>query len=154
MRIGLIVYSQTGNTRFVVDRLASQLETDGHTAEVLPITVTGDVQRGTFDLIDPPKAAGFDGYVFAGQVQGFALSRVMKRYLSSLSGSVEGPVAIVVTEQFPKPWMGGNRAVKAMCRELGRLGAALRGSLIVHWGRDDREQQIADGVERIAGLFA
>ena len=154
MRIGLIVYSQTGNTRHVVDRLASQLEANGHTAEVLPITVTGVVQRGTFDLVDPPNPAGLDGYVFAGQVQGFALSRVMKRYLSGLSGPVSGPVAIVVTEHFPRPWMGGNRAVKAMIRELSRLGAASRGSLIVHWGRDDREQQIVDGIERIAGLFA
>ena len=153
MKVGMIVYSQTGNTRQVVDRLARQLELNGHSAEVLPITVTGDVQSGNFDIADRPEPTGYDGYVFAGQVQAFALSRVMKRYMRGLSGQVDGPVAIVVTEQFPRPWMGGNLAVRAIARELDRTGADVRGSMIVHWGRDDREQQIADGVTRIAGLF-
>ena len=153
-RIGIIVYSQTGNTRQVTDRLAARLETAGHVVEILPITVRGDTQSGVFELIDPPVPEGYDGYIFAGQVQAFALSRVMKRYMTGLSGSVAGPVAIVVTEHFPRPWMGGNRAVKAIARELERVDADVRGSMIVHWSRNDRDQQITEGIERLAGIFS
>jgi menaquinone-dependent protoporphyrinogen IX oxidase len=156
MRIGIIVYSQTGNTRSVVDRLADRLDGMGHSTEIRPITVSGSVQNGMFDLVERPAPDGCDAYVFAAQVQGFALSRVMKRYMTELVVQLPAPVAIVVTEQLPKPWMGGNRAVKAVKAMQGRLeqlDADIRGSTIVRWARPDREEQIVAGVEKIASLF-
>ena len=46
MKVAIILYSGTGNTRGVVERLAVKVRARGRDAEIREITVTGDPGKG------------------------------------------------------------------------------------------------------------
>jgi hypothetical protein len=77
----------------------------------------------------------------------------MQRYLREQEGLSGRPIALLVTEYFPYPWMGGNRAVRQMRRIIEWKGGAVRDSVVVNWKNARRETQIAEGTDRLAGVF-
>ncbi|MFA9380701.1 MAG: flavodoxin family protein, partial [Acetanaerobacterium sp.] len=111
MTIGIIVYSQTGNTFSVAQKLALRLSDAGHTASIIAVETAGEVppaQRPTLKEI--PDVSGYDAVVFGSPVHAFSLSPAMTvcmEQIASLSGKRTG---LFVTQQLPFAWMGGNRA--------------------------------------------
>jgi len=77
----------------------------------------------------------------------------MTRYLEQIGSLQDKKVACLVTEAFPYPWMGGNRAIRQMKRICESKGAAVCGSGIVNWMKSRRDQQIAEVVDRLSRLF-
>jgi hypothetical protein len=89
--------------------------------------------------------------VFGAMVEGFSLSPTMQAYLRQLP-PLTMDVRCFVTQHFPKPWMGGNRAVrqfKKLCREKG---AEVTQTGVVNWTSPEREAQIADVVARLSRI--
>jgi flavodoxin len=86
MNIGIVVYSKTGNTLSVSEKLAKKLETSGHKVRIERITVADDeeleLEKVRFTSL--PKPEGYDALVVAGPVQAFSLCRIMKAYLPKL----------------------------------------------------------------------
>jgi|AntAceMinimDraft_16_1070373.scaffolds.fasta_scaffold02672_2 flavorubredoxin len=134
MKIGIIVYSQSGNTLSVAEKLRDKLATAGHSPEIEQVTVIGGRKSGdrTFQLETRPDVAQYDALVFGSAVEAFSLSPVLATYLRGI-GSLDGKsVACLVTQLFPYPWMGGNRAIRQMRRLCESKGATVRGSGIVN----------------------
>ncbi len=146
MNIGMIVYSETGNTQAVAQRVAETLTAAGHSVEIRQVTIEArEKADAQVKLKDVPSADGFDLLIFGAPVQAFSLCRAMTLYLKQLK-SVRGvPVGCYVTQGLNKKWMGGNRAYKTMRKLLMARGAAepLRIGH-VHWKSAEREEQIAD----------
>ncbi|MEA3239842.1 MAG: hypothetical protein U9Q94_08730 [Candidatus Bipolaricaulota bacterium] len=84
MKIGIIIYSQTGNTLSVGEKLKERLATAGHSAEIEQVTVVGSRKSGdrAFQLAIRPNVAQYDALVFGSAVEAFPLSPVMKSYLT------------------------------------------------------------------------
>ena len=152
MKIGLIVYSQTGNTLQVAERLLASLKEAGHDVTLEQITAqqNGSKPMDPWQITCAPNPEPYDLVYFAAPVQAFSLCAVMKTYLSQVAGLTGKRAACFVTQQLPKGWMGGNRAIRQMRAAVAQKGGAVVNSGIVHWGKPDREQQI----ERLVGELA
>jgi hypothetical protein len=77
----------------------------------------------------------------------------MTGYLERIASLQDKRVACLVTEAFPYPWMGGNRAIRQMTRICESKGATVCGTGIVNWMNARREQQIVQVTDRLSGAF-
>ena len=155
MNIGIIVYSQTGNTLQVVNRVKERLIGEGHSVVLEQVTVVGGRTPKTkeFELEAKPNVEAYDAIVFASYVEAFSLCAVMARYLKAI-GSLEGKqVACLATQQFPYPWMGGSRAIKQMKALCQSKGAMVRATGIVNWAKSRREATMAGAIDRLGKAF-
>ena len=155
MNIGIIVFSQTGHTHAVAQRLQEQLSAAGHAATIEQVEISGELGSGAsnYTLKTTPDVGAYDALVFGGPVLGFALSPAMKDYLAQI-GSLKGKkVACFVTKSLPFRWTGGNQAVKTMRELCESKGGEVCGSGIVIWSNARREQMMSDVTERLCGLL-
>lgn len=156
MNIGLIVYSGTGNTLSVAEKLATKLKAN-HSVELKRIEIVGeyDPQRPTTDIKfkEIYNIDKYDAVVFASPVQAFSLSPVMKQYMPQVKGLKDKKVAFLITEAFPFAFLGGNQAVGWLTKHCEKEGAEILGKGIVNWMRPTREKQIKEVVEKLSKLF-
>ena len=155
MKIGIIVHSQTGNTLSVARQLREKLCSDGHEvtlAQVVPV----DERAAKAEIVRfrmKPDAGAYDALVFGAPVRGASLSPAMAAYLAQCSFLAGKITACYVTEFFPFPWMGGNRAVAQMKTACAGKGCDVRAMGIVNWSSGRRQKMIDDIVGEISGLF-
>lgn len=152
MKIGLIVFSQTGHTMSVVDKLKDRLMGAGHQVQIDPIAIQGDAAPGKFELTHQPETDPYDGIVFASPVQAFSLNPVMKHYLEGLSSLKGKSVAFLVTKQLSSHWTGGNRAVSMMKTACLAKEADILGSGIVVWKETKRAVTEEEALNHLAQL--
>ena len=155
MNIGIILYSQTGNTYSVSLKLKDKLITAGHSVDIKRLKVIGEVRPRTkdvkFEML--PDTEPYDVLVFGSPVQAFSLSSVMASYLTQIVSLQGKKVALLVTQFFPFPWMGGNRTVGQMKKICESKGAIVCGAEIVNWSNPSREKRISEVVEKFSKLF-
>jgi flavodoxin len=155
MNIGIIVYSQSGNTLSVAKRLKEKLSAAGHSATLEEVKVVGGRESGdrSFKLETLPDVDPYEALVFGSAVEGFSLSPVLTDYLKQIKSLQGKKVACLVTEFFPYPWMGGNRAVHQMRKLCESKGATVCGSGVVNWVSWRREKTTTDAVDRLSRMF-
>jgi hypothetical protein len=91
--------------------------------------------------------------VFGSPVQAFSLCQAMVEYLKQVVPLEGKKVACLITQAFPFPWLGGNRAVRQMTRLLKAKRATVSGSGVVNWMKKRREQQIVEVTDDLSKLF-
>ena len=155
MKIGIIVYSQSGHTLLVAEKLKQRLAALGHEAEIERVTIAGESRPGAKDIefINVPRVDRYDTLVFASLVQGFTLAIPMAEYLKQLPPLQGKKAACFVTKQLPSRWTGGNRAVGQMKKICEAKGAAFRGAAIVYWAESRRDKSIAECVNCLSDLL-
>lgn len=157
MKIGIVVYSQTGNTESVAKKVEEGLKAKGHEVDYLKVELHQKVE-GSDPVTDAnfksmPEIGGYDAYVFGSFVEAFSLNRAMKYYLGQLGG-VNAPAACLTTQGLMAPWMGANRAQKQMKQILIGKGAKILGGANVVWFKENvREERIQKAVDVICELF-
>jgi len=155
MNVGIILYSETGNTYSVSQKLKEKLVKAGHSVNIERLKVIGKVKPGTKDIKFEtlPDTDSYDALVFGSPVQAFSLSSVMTAYLSKIKSLQDKKVAFLVTQYFPFPWLGGNRAIGQMKKIGESKGAIVCGTAVVNWSKPSREKQITEMVEKLSKLF-
>ena len=155
MKIGLVVYSWSGHTLQVAEKLRDKLASDGHSATLVPIDVIGERPQGgrDFQLPDPVDLSSYDALIFGAAVEAFSLSPVLAEYLRRAVGLEGKQAACLVSQQFPFAWMGGNRANRQMAKLCADKSATVIGSAVVHWTASKRESSIESAVRKLASLF-
>jgi len=155
MNIGIVVYSWSGNTLSVAKKLEERLATVGHSVRLEQVTVVGKRKQGDkeFQLETVPEVAPYDALVFGSAVEAFSLSPVLREYLKGIGSLERKKVACLVTQFFPYPWMGGNRAIRQMRKLCGSKGASVVGSGVVNWAKCRRDKTTARAVDWLSGLF-
>jgi flavodoxin len=154
MNIGMIIHSQTGNTHSVALRLQEKLSAAGHSVTMERLEVIGEVAPGKpVQLKALPDAEKYDALVFGAPVHAFSLCQAMLGYLKQIASLQNKKVACLVTQAFPYPWMGGNRAIGQMKRLCETKGATVCGSGVVNWMKLRRERQIGEVVDRLGRAF-
>lgn len=157
MKIGIVVYSQTGNTESVAKKVAEGLKAKGHEVDYLKVELHQKVE-GSDPVTDAnfksmPKIGGYDAYVFGSFVEAFSLNRAMTYYLGQLD-PVNAPAACLTTQGLMAPWMGANRTQRQMKQLLIGKGARILGSANVVWFKEDlREERSQQAVDAICALF-
>jgi len=152
MKIGIIVYSQTGNTHSVALKLNEKLTAAGHSVNMERLMPVGDPKPGDtnvkFEKL--PDLNIYDCLVFGAPVQAFSLCSAMKSYLSQIAPLNNKKVACLTTEAFPYKWMGGSRAIAQMKKLCESKSGIVCGTGIVNWSNKQREKMIVDVVEKLA----
>jgi len=154
MKIGIVVFSQTGNTFSVAERLGVKFSEKKIENEVIKLEVSGDPYPGSknFKVHNKPDLSIYDAYVFASPVQAFTLAAAMKMYLKDIS-TIEGKKAAVFATQHLKPVFGGNRTIKKLTSLINNKGGEVLGSFLIGWKRPDRDEMIEKGIQELANLF-
>ena len=155
MNIGIMLYSQTGNTRKAALMLHDKLAKLDHSVQIEEIIaeLPPGNRGGKVRLISVPDASEYDAVIIAGQVQAFALSSVMKAFLQQLP-SLEGKeVALLVTKHFNNNWTGGNRALRSLQSAVVAQGGAVVAEGIIHWSSKTRDEEIDAVTDRIAAVW-
>lgn len=153
MKTGILVYSQTGNTRSVAEKLRDELAAAGHEVEVAEVVPEGEVHPGKKGVIyrEKPDPAPYECIVMAAPVQAFSLSVGLRAYLEQLEpDSLAGKKVLgFVTKQLPGKWTGGNRAISQMSRICAEKGAGLSAGEIIVWTGKNRDQRIEQAVSKL-----
>jgi flavodoxin len=155
VNIGIIVYSQTGNTHSVAEKIKEKLTTAQHTAEIERIKVVGDVKPRQKDIQFEtiPSVEQYDGIVFGAPVHAFSLAQVMSKYLDQIPSLAGKKIALFATKQLRFNWTGGNQAIKKMKKLCKSKEGTICGTGIVVWSSKDREQMINEVAEKISKSF-
>lgn len=144
MKIGIIVYSKTGNTMLVAERIRAALAEAGEQVEIERFQAeTENASSNTpIRLTALPDPNKYDAVILGAPVQAFSLDPAMSMYLKSIGGIKEMSVLCFITQHFKKPWLGGNRAMKQMIAQLKESGVTASALGVVNWTNEKREEQI------------
>ncbi len=155
MKIGLIYYTQTGNTLSVMEIIAGELKQAGHETVMHKLVPIGEVHPGIKDVKfeSLPDIASCDGLVIGSPVHAFSLCPAMSFYLSKLDPLGKKKAAVFVTQHFPFAWMGGNRAISTMQNLLDGKGATVVKAGVINWSNRMRPLQINDVVSKAVKTF-
>ena len=155
MNIGIIVHSQTGNTYSVVQKLQEKLLASGQAVGLERLIPVDEKQAEAkkVQLKNMPDISSYDALIISGPVRGFSISPVVAAFLSNISPIQSKKVAVMVTQLFPFPILGGNHAIAQMKRICESKGAVVCGTGIVNWSSKKREAMITDVVERLSSSF-
>lgn len=154
MKIGIIVHSYTGNTYSVAKKLGDKLLSAGHQVDIERIAPVGGEQTNIKDISTIrfetlPDVGKYDALVFGGPVRGASISPVLEAYFTHVPSLQGKKVVCLVTEFFPFPWMGGNRAINQMKKICESKGAVVCGTGVVNWKSISREKKIEEVVEKL-----
>ncbi len=151
MNVGIIIYSQTGNTLCVAEKLKEAVLSQGHTAVIERVTAENDTPNSKQPprLKQSPDPSVYDTVFFGAPVHAFSLCPVMKLYLAQCPTLKSKTVSCFVTQHLKKPWMGGNHAIKQMRALCKEKGSNCRESGIVNWTAPERDTQITEVAARL-----
>lgn len=155
MKVGIIVHSHTGNTLYVAQRLQEKLSAAGHSASIRRVSALNDDERDAqkIRLSQKPDISAYDVLIFGAPVRSFSLSPVMQAYLSGVGSLANKKTSCFLTQFFPSPRMGGNRALKQLVDICRSKGAVPYGSGIVNWSNAaKREKLIAVVVNELGAI--
>ncbi len=155
MNIGIIVHSQTGNTKSVAEVLSKKLQSKGHvvTIELIVPDNEQEMDPSKIKLDHMPDLSAYEGIIFACPVRGFNVSGAMHAFILGLPNLDNRKTALFVTHFFPFAWMGGTPTInkmKSLCKDKN---GNIIGTGIINWKRSNKEQQIEEMTSNLASFF-
>lgn len=153
MKIGIVVYSQTGNTFEVAQKLEEALSKKGNSVKIERIEVSNEKERdiNKIQIKSAPDLSKYDALIFGSPVHAFSLSPAMNAYMSQLSSLEDKKIACFVTKGLPFASTGGNKAIGQMKKICESKNGKVSGTGVVVW--KDREKQIPTISEEMSLLF-
>jgi flavodoxin len=154
MKIGIIVYSQTGNTFSVAEKLQEKLAAMGHTVNVERLKTVGvetDPKKAKIEKL--PDLSVYDALAFGGPVQAFSLSQVMAGYMGQLPSLQGKKIVCFVTKGLPMAMTGGNKAISQLKSACESKGGIVAGTGMVFWKNKDRDNHIKEVVDQLSKSF-
>ncbi|MBN1776000.1 MAG: flavodoxin [Oscillospiraceae bacterium] len=154
MKVGIIVYSNTGNTMSVAEKLEKALAAKGHSVEIKRVEAENEQSKpgSPVTLKTAPDIAPYGTVIFASPVHAFSLAPAMKLYLSQIASLNGKKTHCFVTQEFKKAWMGGNHAIRQISSACKTKGGSMISTGIVNWSGERREQQIEEIVAALSAI--
>lgn len=139
MKVGIILFSQTGNTMSAAKSLKIRLNNNDHEVDIKQIEQVDATNRDPkkIEIKDMPQLDTYDVLVFASPVQAFTLAGVFKDYLQKIT-SIEGkPSFCFITKGLNSKGFGGNKAIKIMSSMITAKGGEVKSTAIICWSKED-----------------
>jgi len=151
VKIGIIVYSQTGNSNYVAGIIQEELAKKGHQVDVERVEIEGKipVEPEKFSITVAPDVTPYDFIVFGSSVQAFSLNPAMATYLEKLPSLSGKKAACFVTKRLPGKWTGGTQALSKIKEICESKGAVVKAEEIFLWNNKKRDQMIQQLAENI-----
>lgn len=151
MKIGIIVYSHTGNTLSVAWKIEQAIRAAGHevrTEKVEPV-IDNPNSDTPAELKSSPDVDQYDAVVFASPVHAFSLSRIMKHYLLQLP-DLTGKSPLFRDTATEKAVDGREPCGPPDKRRMQEKGSTGHIGWCRQLVRENRESQIEDIVRRMS----
>ncbi|KYC45033.1 MAG: flavodoxin [Candidatus Methanofastidiosum methylothiophilum] len=161
MNIGIVVYSQTGNTYEVAQKVKEALSKKGNSVNIERIHISDEKERDIKKLEaqfkddflnNTPDLSKYEALVFGSPVHAFSLSPAMTAFISQIPSLQNKKISCFVTKGLPLSGTGGNQAISKMKQLSESKGGNFCGSGIVVWNKD-REKQIKKLTEEMCKAF-
>ncbi len=152
MKIGLIIYSYTGNTLSVAEKIQTALIQKGHDAVLERITATNENPNSqqAIQLLNTPSTQAYDRVIFACPVNGFQVAAVAREYLKNVPMLSGMPIDLFVTHFFPFAFLGGNQTLKQLSAFWTQKGGKVEKTGVINWSSQRRIRDI----EKLADKFS
>jgi flavodoxin len=151
MRVGIILFSETGNTYSVAKKIKDQIKNKDVTIEKIEVERT-DGNRSHFNITFKPRLDDYNIIILGSFTEGFQLNPVMKSYLE-YQNLKDKKVMCFITHHFPFPWLGGNSALKQMVAICEKKQAEVISTGVISWSNKKRVQNIDDLVNKFVQLI-
>ncbi len=154
MKIGIIIYSNTGHTNYVAGKLEEKLLMAGNEVEIQHLRVEGgqQVSNKNSKIKNPPILDKYDALIFGAPVHSFSLSKVMDIYLNQIQSLKDKKVICFVTKGLPFNWTGGNQAISKMQKTVSSKEGIVFGTEIIIWNQN-RDHKIDEMVQKFTKMF-
>ncbi len=141
MKIGIIIYSKTGNTKMVSERIKEKY----NDITIEEIKIAGNPEKGMdyFDITNAPKP-DYDYIIFASAVNAFTLCPVMVKYLMDIEDLENKKISIFVTQFFPYKFMGGNNAIRKMQKLIENKKGKVRKTGVINFKNKKKDDMITN----------
>jgi flavodoxin len=153
MKIGIIVYSETGNTLFVAKKLKEKFEKEKYKVDIKAIEKLDNTIKDPNKIIikDIPELDYYDILIFGSPVHGFTLAPAFKAYLKKLPSINEKIVCCYVTKSLPTKGFGGKKAIEIMKKSILLYGGIIQKTEIINWKK--HELQIPNLIEKFSEML-
>lgn len=154
MSIGILIYSLTGNTMEVAQKIQQKLTDKGKTAVIERIEISKENSNSPAPIIlsKIPDLSKYDKLIIGSPINGFSLSMPMKTYLDKHANLKDKEINCFVTQHFRQPYLGGNRGIRQITDLCMKKGGRLRHSGIVHWSSPKRAEMVDETVELLSRI--
>ena len=150
MSTGIVLYSYTGHTQKVIEKLADQMENRPSIFTLEPVR-----QINLSDLKTPiksiPNIAAYDTVILATPVHGGRMSSPMATFLDETQALKNKKVILLATHLFPHKW-GCAQMFQAIEEECTRIGAEVIHTDDICWPGLLRKTHLSKLVNRTIGL--
>lgn len=155
MKVGIIVYSETGNTLGVAEEISKELKKRKISVEIERIELEDKKlpRRDPFVITSSPDISKYDVIILGSLVEAFNLSPVMVNYLNDVDTFEGKDVYCFVTHFFPVPFLGGKTSINKFKRMINCKNGEVVFTGIVDWKNKKRETQIQTIVQSFADLI-
>ncbi|MBN2879954.1 MAG: flavodoxin [Clostridia bacterium] len=152
MKIGILVYSDTGNTLSVAEKIKKQIEKNGDSAAIerLTATKTGSGSDRDVQLLNIPDVSGYDKLVIGAPINGLMLCRPMQEYLAKHADLKGKDINCYVTQYFKRSIFGGTNGINHIKNQCAKKGGNMINTADIHWSSKAREEEIASAAELMA----
>ncbi len=146
VKVGIIISSKTGNTKLVADKLKKKLDDKGYDVSIDMVEpVSWDSETIMFENF--PILNSYNIVIFGGPVHAFGLNRPMKKYLKEIPIHSELKAYCFLTQFFPFNFLGGNRAMRQLCRMLKNKKIESNKLGIIHWSSKRHNLEIDELID-------
>lgn len=153
MKIAVVIYSYTGNSFSIGQKIVHYLHNKNHDAQLIRVNVNDDQPSKTdIQLGEIESLASFDKVIFGSPVRAFSLAPAMVKYLQQVESLKGKKVSCFVTKQLPFSWTGGTGALKKMVALCVEKGAEVNKTGIINWSSKNREQMIEALIKALVDL--
>ncbi|MDD3803207.1 MAG: hypothetical protein PHW02_02320 [bacterium] len=136
MKILIVFYSETGNTKLFAEEVKKAVEKKNIVCDMIQIET--DVPARNYNpsnqvlnIKNMPDAEGYDYVILGGPVMAFRANYATMKCIKEINGIKGKKFIPFVTQHFPFPFMGGTNAISMMSKEAKKAGAeVLEGSII------------------------
>ncbi len=137
-KTAIILYSKTGNTLGVGNKLKEILKCD--LFEVKAASDDPGIAHPELTVI--PDVTAYDHLIFGAPVHAFRLAKVMEAYLKQCPDLGGKKVDLYITHFFWFAWMGGNKSLRQMKRIVKAKNGELGSMTSINWKSKKRNRVI------------
>lgn len=154
INIGIIIYTWSGNTLSIAQKLEEKLSSAGHKVSLEQLETAAPLKLGAqmSELKSIPSIKKYDVLVLASPVHGGRISSPIASFLEGTPSLLGKKVALLATHFLPFGW-GGKQMIRSMKEVCEAKGAQIIGEGSVPWANFQPKRYIDEVVNKLAKLI-
>jgi len=154
MKIGILIYSHSGNTLSVAEKIKVEMEKRNSDATIEKIALINDDPQSPHpaELKNIPDIDGYDKLIIGAPINGFSLCKAMKMYLQNHAKLKNKEINCFVTQHFKHSFLGGNRGIKQITSFCNNQNSTVKNTAFIHWSSNNRKEEIDTTVDLMADI--